>query len=130
MDDNIIVVPEEDRLLVVPKKSRTIEVPAEIRVIEVTDMPLLASKPHTEGDTKVWTVTYDNWLANTATIEHIDIASSSSIYTVGTPEILGNDVVFPLVGGAVNERTKLTLTMTDSLGNIKHDTVIFSGVAQ
>jgi hypothetical protein len=126
---DLLTVPEEDRCLVISEEDRTIELPAELRIIEVTEMPLINSKQHTAGDTKRWTVQYDRWLANTATIEQIDVASSSASFSVGGEQVLGTDIVFFLSGGAVNERTTLTLTMTDSLGNIKHDTVIFTGVA-
>jgi hypothetical protein len=127
--NDLLIVPEEDRCLVVTEEERTIEIAAEIRIIEVTDMPLLNSKQHTAGDTKLWTVQYGRWLDNTANIEQIDVASSSADFTVSNEQILGTDITFFLSGGSVNERTTLTLTMTDSLGNIKHDTVFFTGVA-
>jgi hypothetical protein len=41
-------------------------------------MTLLASKQHTAGSTKRWTVNYDYWLDNTAEIERIDVQSSST----------------------------------------------------
>jgi len=93
-------------------------------------MALLGSKQHTEGDVKRWTVYYGNWLANSATIEQIDVQSNSVTCTVGNLSILGLDVIFYLSGGVLNERLMLTLTMTDSLGNIKHDTISFTVVAQ
>jgi hypothetical protein len=92
-------------------------------------MALLGSKSHTAGDTRRWTIRYGDWLANTATIETVDIVSSSSTCTVGTATILGTDVEFLLSGGTVGERTTVTLTMTDDLGNVKNDTVVFTVVA-
>jgi hypothetical protein len=92
-------------------------------------MMLLASRTHTAGDTKRWSVSYDRWLDNTAEIETIDIQSSSTTCTVNAPQILGHDVIFFLTGGTLNERVTLTLTMTDDLGNVKHDTIAFTVVA-
>lgn len=92
-------------------------------------MALLGSKQHTAGDTRRWTVNYADWLANTATIAQIDVQSNSDTCTVGSIEILGQDIVFFLSGGELNERLMVTLTMTDSLGNIKHDTISFTVIA-
>lgn len=90
---------------------------------------LLGSKQHTEGDTRRWTVSYDRWLANTAQIQQVDVQSDSDTCTVGGIEILGNDVIFLLSGGVLNERVNLALTMTDDRGNIKHDKIAFTVVA-
>jgi hypothetical protein len=94
-------------------------------------MSLLASKIHTQGDTKRWTVCYDAWLDNAATIQTITVHSSSTTCTVTTPAptILGGDVVFFLTGGTLNEQLTISLTMTDTLGNIKNDTIAFTVVA-
>jgi hypothetical protein len=92
-------------------------------------MTLLGSKQHTEGDTRRWTINYEDWLDNAAKIEQADVQSDSATCTVGGIEILGNDVVFFLNGGVVGERLTIELTMTDNLGNIKHDTVKFTVVA-
>jgi hypothetical protein len=90
---------------------------------------LLGSKQHTVGDTKRWTVDYDQWLANTATIAQIDVQSSSITCTVGNVSILGHSIVFYLTGGTLNEQLTVSLTMTDDLGNIKNDTIAFTCVA-
>lgn len=91
-------------------------------------MALLGSKQHTEGDTKRWTVEYSDWLDNTASIEQADVRSDSVTCTVGDIQILGSEVVFFLAGGNLNERLTVSLVMTDSLGNIKHDTIAFTVV--
>jgi hypothetical protein len=129
MHENTLTVPEENRTLVVVGEERTIRVPGEWRVIEVGTMSLIQSKQHTVGDTRRWTVTYEDWLANTATIETIDVQSSSPTCTVGDTLILGREIVFFLSGGTLNERLTVTLTMTDDLGNIKTDTISFTVVA-
>lgn len=92
-------------------------------------MALLGSKQHTAGDTKLWTIEYDRWLANTATIEQIDVQSDSVTCTVATPTVLGREITFLLIGGTLNERLNVSLTMTDNLGNIKHDTIAFTVIA-
>jgi hypothetical protein len=48
-------------------------------------MALLASKQHTAGNTKQWTVNYDHWLDDAAEIQQIDIQSSSATCTVNLP---------------------------------------------
>ena len=59
-----IVVPAEDRNLVIAEEARAIVIPPEWRKIRVLDMPLVASKQHTEGDVRYWTIQYDRWLNN------------------------------------------------------------------
>jgi len=126
---DVIVIPAEDRVLIIPEESRTITVPPEWRKIKVLDTMLVSSKQHTAGDTRQWTVQYDRWLDNTATIASVDISSDSVDCTVDTPVILGTDVVFKLSGGTTGERVTLLMTMTDSLGNVKTDTLKFIVVA-
>jgi hypothetical protein len=89
---------------------------------------LLGSKHHTVGDTRRWTVSYEDWLDN-AQIEQIDVQSDSVTCTIGDITRLGPEVSFLLVGGTLNERLTVTLVMTDSLANIKTDTIAFTVVA-
>jgi hypothetical protein len=137
--DDVIIVPfetvyvflaKEERTIVAPGEVRVIAVPDESRVIKVGSMTLLASKKHTEGDTRLWTVDYENWLDNTAMIESIDVQSSSSTCTVSSdPTITGPVITFHLTGGTLNERFTISLVMADSFGNVKHDTIAFMVVA-
>ena len=90
---------------------------------------LLGSKQHTANDTRRWKVNYGRWLDNAATIEQCDVQSSSATCTVGNISILGPEVSFFLIGGALNERLTVTLVMTDNFGNIKTDTISFTVVA-
>jgi hypothetical protein len=92
-------------------------------------MALLGSKQHTVGDTKRWTINYEDWLDNAAVIQDIAVQSDSLTCTIGDSDISGPNVIFFLVGGALNERLTVSLTMTDSFGNIKHDTIAFTCVA-
>jgi hypothetical protein len=92
-------------------------------------MALLGSRQHTVADTKRWTVDYTDWLDNAAAIDTIDVQSDSLTCTIGEHTVDGPTVIFFLVGGSLNERLTVTLTMTDSFGNIKHDTIAFTVVA-
>lgn len=91
---------------------------------------LLGSKTHTVGDTRRWTVDYDEWLDNTALVRACVVTSSSTTCTIGTgvlaPVLLGRHIQFWLIGGALNEQPTVTVIMTDNLGNIKNDTIAFT----
>jgi hypothetical protein len=81
--------------------------------IEVGTMTLLASKstpwviPGADGRLR-------GLVDNTANIDQVDVQSDLATCTVADISILGPAVVFFLVGGELNERLILTLTMTDS----------------
>jgi hypothetical protein len=92
-------------------------------------MTLLASKQHTEGNKRRWQVSYAKWLDNTANIDQIEVTSSSTTCTVADPTILGDEIVFFLVGGVQGETLTVTLDMTDSFENEKIDTISFHVVA-
>lgn len=92
-------------------------------------MALLGSRQHTEGDTRRWTVKYHRWLDNTATIITADVVSLSPTCTVSQIKVLGQDVVFLLVGGELGETFTVTITITNSFGNIKTDTISFHVVS-
>jgi hypothetical protein len=95
---------------------------------------LLASKSHGVGNTRRWEVDYCRWVENTGSITNFTVTSSSTSMTIGTgslaPSILGFVCVFYTVGGNLGEAPTVTLTMTDSFGNVKIDTVGFTVVAQ
>ena len=87
---------------------------------------LLASRTHTEGDSRRWIVSYDRWLDNAAEIDEIEVLSSSPTCTVTESSILGRDVVFFLNDGIRGETLTVTVKMTDNFGNIKTDTIAFT----
>jgi hypothetical protein len=69
-------------------------------------------------------------LENAAEIQQIDAQSSSPTCTITQPpQILGRAVSFFLNGGKVGENVVVTLTMADTLKNIKNDTIKFVCVA-
>lgn len=129
----LIVVQQESRLLELRQESRVIELVAESRLLELESYPmtLLASKQHTVGDTRRWTVRYKKWLDNTVNIKTINVTSSSATCTIGTPApaIVGSDVQFFLTGGVLDEVLTVSLSMTDSIGNIKNDSIQFMVVS-
>lgn len=90
---------------------------------------ILGSKQHTTGNTTRWRIDYSRWLDNTATIESADITSPSDLLTVDNLTVLGREVVFFLSGGELNKTVTLSVQMTDSLGNVKYDTILFTVVA-
>jgi hypothetical protein len=131
MNDDTIIVPAEDRNLVLAWEDRIITIPPEWRVIRVernSTMPL-ASKRHTVGDIRKWTVDYERWLDNTVDIETIQVQSSSSSCTIDTSNILGDTVVFFLAGGTLGEVVTVSLQMIDTAGNKKNDTIMFTVVS-
>jgi len=90
---------------------------------------ILGSKHHTAGNSTRWRVDYSYWLDNTATIVDASVASSSVTCTISESVILGQVVVFFLIGGVTGETLTVSIVMTDSLGNIKRDTIMFTVVA-
>jgi hypothetical protein len=90
---------------------------------------LLGSKTHTAGDSRRWIIDYSRWLDNTATIKIISLGSSSTTCMVDTGEIKGKEVIFYLTGGTIGETCTVSLTMTDSFDNIRHDTLKFTVIA-
>lgn len=90
---------------------------------------LLGSKRHTENATTRWRLDYSRWLENTAEIIDATVASSSATCTAGNAAVLGKEVVFFLAGGERGETFTVSIIITDSLGNIKPDTIAFTVVA-
>ena len=90
---------------------------------------LLRSDTHTIGDVIRWRVNYKRWLDNSASISVGAVSSSSATLTVSNVSVHGFEIIFFVSGGALNETATLTLTMTDSFGNVKHDTINLTVVA-
>jgi hypothetical protein len=90
---------------------------------------LIHSDTHPVGGTIRWRVQYGRWLENTAFITTATVVSSDTNYVVSGVQVLGRDVIFNVAGGLLNLPVTLTVTITDSLGNILPDTVALIGVA-
>jgi hypothetical protein len=129
--EHIIIRPRECREIIRPAEYRRIERPAESRTIirEKHQMQMTGSKTHTVGATARWIVDYCKWLANTAQLTAVQATSSSLTLTVSNVTYEGSMVIFFLKGGALGETATLTLTITDTFGNIQPDTLSFTVVA-
>lgn len=92
-------------------------------------MGMLGSRKHTAGDITRWTVDYSRWLENTATILTADVRSSSETCTAEDSSVLGRMVIFFMNGGEQGETLVVTITISDSLQNVKTDTLSFTVVA-
>lgn len=98
---------------------------------------LLAKKTHTIGGRRRWRVDYANWLdeghtCKSATVTLTDTAvpvvTGATIDTVSVAAD-GHRVIFWTNGGAVNELFTANIVMTDSVGQVKIDTVQFTVIA-
>lgn len=92
-------------------------------------MGILASRNHTAGDARRWTVRYHKWLDNTASIVSATVTSASPTLVVDDIVVLGKDVQFFTMDGMQNETVKVTIQITDSLDNVKTDSIMFTVVA-
>lgn len=90
---------------------------------------LLGSKQHTAGDTRRWRIDYSRWLANTVDIVDAVVTSSSITCTVDDSVVLGDEVIFFLIGGLQGETLTVAVAMTDTDGNVKNDTIAFTVIA-
>jgi hypothetical protein len=93
-------------------------------------MALLASRNQTVSARTRWVVDYSDWLCNT-TLATWALVSSSTTAAVDAgafnPE--QTQVIFFVIGGVLNETFTVTLTVSDSLGQIRIDTINFTVVA-
>jgi hypothetical protein len=94
-------------------------------------MALLATKTHTVGNRARWTVDYSDWLQDGAVLFTAAIVSSSITATVDTTSFnpTKTEVMFFVNGGLLNEVFTVTLTVSDTLSQIRVDTVTFTVVA-
>jgi hypothetical protein len=91
-------------------------------------MAILGGRRHTAGDTRRWVVRYGKWLDNTATILSAVVTSPSPTCTIGEITVLGREVVFFTVDGVSGENFNVLIQITDSLDNVKSDTIAFTVV--
>lgn len=124
-----VIAPAQNFVVYIPYEGRGITIAEESYLIVVGDDMILGSKKHTVGDSITWTVDYGVWLANAAAIAQFVPVSSSTTLTVSNVKVLGEEATFLLSGGALNEQATVTVTMTDTNGNIKNDTIQFTVVA-
>jgi hypothetical protein len=90
---------------------------------------ILGSKSHTAGDTRRWRVDYSQWLENPDTLVSAVVTSSSATATVDDSSVLGKEVVFFISGGMQGERATVSIVATDTSGNVRNDSLIFTVLA-
>lgn len=91
-------------------------------------MPL-SRCPHTVGDRKRYTVTYDQWLDDGVTVEEGTVTSDSATATIDGVLVVDNKIVFFVNGGELNETFTASVQMVDSKGGIKNDTIDYYVIA-
>ena len=94
-------------------------------------MGLLAKKNHTVGNRTRWVVDYTEWLKPGAYILTMTVTSSSADAPVSGVALLHDDkhIVFFTNGGVLDEVFTVSLSVTDTLTEIKNDTIEFTVVA-
>lgn len=99
-------------------------------------MTTLAQKTHTAGGRKRWRISYEDWLEEgvtvtsaAVTLTDVTIAPLTGATVDTTSVDPEGHVIFWTNAGVVNEVFTINVTMTDSIGGIKKDTVSFTVVA-
>lgn len=89
----------------------------------------LARKAHTVGDRRRYIVDYSEWLSSGVTVLSAVVTSSSATATVDTESATADKVIFFVSGGVLNETFTVSVAMTNTKAEVKHDTVDFFVVA-
>lgn len=88
-------------------------------------MAQIANNPHTVGNRIRYSLDYSIWLPDGVSVTSATVVSSSTTCTVDTITFPDNKVFFFLNGGKLAEVLIVTVSMTDSKGEIKLDTMRF-----
>ncbi len=97
----------------------------------------LARKPHTVGDRIRYEIDYSNWLAEGDTLVDTDpsdvtvVVSTEGIddVTISDVQVMTQHLYFFVEGGSEGETFTVTVTITDSRGEVAIDTIDFFVVA-
>ena len=94
-------------------------------------MGLLAKKNHTVGNRTRWIVDYTEWLKSGIYLLTVTVTSDSATATVDGVAMFDDKkhVVFFTNGGVLDEVFTVSLSVTDTLTEIKNDTIEFTVVA-
>lgn len=84
---------------------------------------LLAHKPHTVGDRRRYIVDYSQWLDTGVTAASATASTASTTASVDTVSNDTTTVTFFINGGILNEIFTVAVQMTDSLGEVKNDSI-------
>jgi hypothetical protein len=86
---------------------------------------IIARKPFTRGNRRQYIVQYDQWLAAGVALTAGAATTTSLTASVDTVSFTDTTLIFFVNGGVLNEIFTVALQITDSLGEIKNDTVEF-----
>ncbi len=88
-------------------------------------------RKHTVGDRRRWVVDYTDWLVQGDILATATVVSSSSTATVDTVSVDpdARRVIFFLNGGVLNEAFTVTVTITDTLSQVKENIFDFIVIA-
>lgn len=84
---------------------------------------VLARRRLTAGDKRLITVSYEYWLASGVTLAAALVTDNSANLTISAITVYADYITFFVQGGVVNESITLSIQTTDSIGEIKNDTV-------
>ncbi len=90
---------------------------------------ILARKPHTVGDRRRYIVDYSQWLSEGSTISAAAASTTSLTASVDGVTHDGTTMTFFVNGGELNGVFVVNLQMTDSLSEVKLDTIEFFCIA-
>ncbi len=89
------------------------------------------ARKHTVGDRRRWVVDYTDWLVQGDYLATAGVVSSSGTATVDTVSVDpdARHVIFFLNGGVLNEAFTVTVTITDTLSQVKENIFDFIVIA-
>ena len=90
----------------------------------------LSRRAHTVANIRRYIIDYSDWLEDGTYVSSAAVTSSdTAIATITDMAIAENRVIFFVNGGVLNETFTVSVAMTDSLGQVKNDTLEFFCVA-
>lgn len=90
----------------------------------------IARRNHTVGDRRRYEVDYRGWLSDKRAITAHTVTSSSDTATVDDDSVRdASQVLFFVNGGVLNETFTVTVSITCSDTEIRHDTIAFTVIA-
>lgn len=92
-------------------------------------MTTLAKRPHTVGNKKRYTVNYGRWLPEGVTIASSSVTTTDTSVTITVAASADHRLTFFVEGGTLNQTFTVSVQITDSIGQIKNDTIEFSVVS-
>lgn len=88
----------------------------------------IAKRPLTVGNNKRYTLNYGRWLPEGVTIVSQSVSASSANVTISNVTIKEIRLNFFVTATTVNETFTVSVQITDSIGQVKNDTLEFTVV--